>query len=316
MADRYANLLVFSTVSIFALLVVATFVSFALRKKKPENLTFQKVQAIVRSWWFIATPILVALLIGPLALLALFFLVTCFALYELTKFSELQNIKRSAVSILIATTVLQYLAIYLGTLTLFYSLIPVLVIWILPSLIILRAEVEKLPSLGSLILTGLLVSYYLSHVPALAIMNPSLWHSSDQASLAILLLIFATETNDIFQFLSGKAFGRIKLFPDISPSKTEAGFIGGILGTVLLFSFLGPALLEITVMQALILGFLISVTGIFGDLLFSAIKRYYGVKDFSDLIPGHGGLLDRVDSLILTAPVYFHLIFYFKAGIL
>jgi phosphatidate cytidylyltransferase len=314
MTERYWQLLISSTVVVFILLLIATLISIFLKTKNPHNQTLQKVFSIVRSWWFLATPALAALILGPIALMVLFFIITCFALVELTKFSKLQGLRNVLLGLFFVITVLQYATIYFGSLDLFYSLILLLAVWIIPILIILRADVKELPNLGALILACLLVIYYLSHVPALSAIRPALWQNQAQASLAILLLIFTTETNDIFQFLAGKAFGRTKLFPQISPNKTEAGFVGGIIGTLILFFYFGPVLLEISVGQSVLLGVCISLTGIFGDLLFSSIKRYYTVKDFSDLIPGHGGLLDRVDSLILTAPVYFHLIYYFKTG--
>jgi phosphatidate cytidylyltransferase len=115
--------------------------------------------------------------------------------------------------------------------------------------------------------------------------------------------------NDISQYIWGKLFGHRPIAPSISPKKTSAGFYGGILTTVvlaILLRFLSGFSLEI----ALVSGLLISLSGFLGDLVVSAIKRDVGVKDSSQLIPGHGGILDRIDSLTYTAPLFFHFVSY------
>ena len=132
----------------------------------------------------------------------------------------------------------------------------------------------------------------------------------------ILLLVFlAVEANDIFAFLSGKTFGGPKLVPKTSPNKTTGGSLGAVLLTTLLVIGIGAPIFRGTPMGGVthlaILGVLISVTGQFGDLMLSSIKRDLGIKDMGASIPGHGGLLDRFDSLILVSPVVFHFINYF-----
>ncbi len=299
---------------VYILLSIATIVSIYLAKTKPHNETFSKVKTIVRSWWLIIVPPTIALILGPLAVLILFFVISCFGIREITKNSPLFTNHRPVLFVLQACTVLQYLAIYLGWTTLFYALVPLMLIWVFPVVILLKPDIENFPRLLALVFGSLLVSYYLSHIPALMSLEHSLWTSTDQARLAILILMFTTELNDILQFLSGKAFGKKKIVPILSPNKTEAGFIGGVLGSMLLFSYLGPSFLQLTIPQSLIMGATISITGIFGDLVFSAVKRNFKLKDFSQLIPGHGGLLDRLDSLILTAPMFFHLMRLFRGG--
>ena len=302
--------------SVLGILAFATLLSIFLLKKSPHSETFKKVKVIVKSWWYIALPVLGALYLGPLALMALFYTVTCFGLYEFVKSSRFKDIKWALVGIFVASTSLQYLAIYLHWNILFYSMIPLIFIFALPTLVILRKDTTHLPNLTALLLGGLLISYYLSHIPAVTHLDLDLWKDQEQSIMAVLLLIFTTELNDVMQFIFGKAFGKNKIVPSISPNKTEAGFIGGLLGSIILWSFIGPFFIDVNAEQGAMIGAFISVVGILGDLMFSALKRYYGVKDFSDLIPGHGGLLDRLDSLILTAPVFFHLIRLTKVGIL
>ncbi|MEZ4939163.1 MAG: CDP-archaeol synthase, partial [Crocinitomicaceae bacterium] len=123
----------------------------------------------------------------------------------------------------------------------------------------------------------------------------------------LLFLILITELNDIFQYNWGKAFGKHVILPRISPNKTWEGFLGGVFTTTLvagIFHFLTP----LSFIQSMIAGLLLSVFGFFGDALLSAIKRDLKVKDTDDLIPGHGGVMDRMDSLVFNAPVFFYLI--------
>ncbi len=131
----------------------------------------------------------------------------------------------------------------------------------------------------------------------------------------LLTLIVAVELNDIFAYIAGKLFGKRKLAPNTSPGKTIAGSVGALVATTGLvvvlahFTFRGTAL--DSPLPLVMLGFMISVLGQFGDLMLSSIKRDLGIKDMAALIPGHGGLLDRFDSLLLVAPAVFHYVTYF-----
>ena len=140
---------------------------------------------------------------------------------------------------------------------------------------------------------------------------PFIIHSTGSGNLwksiaPLIYLIVLTECNDVFQYLSGKTFGKHKAFPTISPNKTCEGCIGGIFLTTILSMVLGKLLLpEFNLWIHAGLGVLISLLGLAGDLFISYQKRLAGVKDTGTLIPGHGGLLDRMDSLIFIAPVYY-----------
>lgn len=118
-------------------------------------------------------------------------------------------------------------------------------------------------------------------------------------------LLLLTVTNDVTQYVWGKAFGRRKLFPNVSPGKTVGGAVGGALSTMLTSMTLAPYLVGLSGPLAAGLGLAISLAGILGDLCFSAVKRNLEIKDSSSALPGHGGYLDRVDSLTLSAPAFF-----------
>ncbi len=135
----------------------------------------------------------------------------------------------------------------------------------------------------------------------------------------IILLLVAVEANDIFAYLCGKTFGRRKLAPQTSPNKTIGGSAGAIVLTSLLvvllgrFVFAGTAIAHPVHLVAL--GILISILGQLGDLVLSSVKRDLGIKDMGTSLPGHGGLLDRFDSLLLVAPaVHYYLGFFHGLG--
>jgi phosphatidate cytidylyltransferase len=132
----------------------------------------------------------------------------------------------------------------------------------------------------------------------------------------LLMLLLTTELNDVFAYVTGRLMGRRKVAPNTSPNKTVGGSAGALVLTTLLTAWLGHVVLRGTPIDAplplITLGLLVSVGGQFGDLVLSSVKRDLGVKDLGVVIPGHGGLLDRFDSLLLVAPAVFHFVGYFN----
>ncbi|MGE3163550.1 MAG: phosphatidate cytidylyltransferase [Planctomycetota bacterium] len=134
----------------------------------------------------------------------------------------------------------------------------------------------------------------------------------------LLGLLLCIELNDVFAFVVGKSVGGPKLVPRISPGKTIAGSVGAMVLTTSLFCWVGHSMFAATPLAHpghwIALGVIISITGQLGDLVLSSVKRDLGIKDMGQLIPGHGGLLDRFDSLLLAVPAAFHYVHYF-AGV-
>ena len=126
----------------------------------------------------------------------------------------------------------------------------------------------------------------------------------------VLFLLFTTQFNDVCQYVWGKLLGRHKIVPKVSPNKTWEGFVGGVASAVLLGTLLWWAT-PFNPWQSALMSLAITMMGFFGGLTMSAIKRDRGVKDYGTLIPGHGGMLDRIDSLCFAAPVFFHLTRYY-----
>ena len=132
----------------------------------------------------------------------------------------------------------------------------------------------------------------------------------------LILVLMAVELNDVFGYVVGKSFGKGKLAPNTSPNKTVAGALGALILTTAFVAVVGYFVFAETALENPIhlvaLGLLISAGGQLGDLVLSSIKRDLGIKDMSAAIPGHGGLLDRFDSVILVAPAVFHYVNYFR----
>jgi phosphatidate cytidylyltransferase len=151
--------------------------------------------------------------------------------------------------------------------------------------------------------------YCISHVPALLALEIPGY--ADRNMLLVIFLILVVQSSDVLQYVWGKLFGRHKIAPNLSPSKTIEGFIGGVASSTLL----GASLFWLTPFkpwQAALMALAITLMGFFGGLVMSAIKRDHGVKDWGNMIEGHGGMLDRLDSVCFSAPIFFHLIrFYF-----
>ena len=124
----------------------------------------------------------------------------------------------------------------------------------------------------------------------------------------LFYLFVLTALNDIGQFIAGTLFGRQKLVPNISPNKTWQGLAGGMAVSVLVSLALGGYLKLAPAPWLASVGTALALAGFAGDITYSAVKRRLGIKDFSQLIPGHGGMLDRVDSLVFTAPLLYYAI--------
>jgi phosphatidate cytidylyltransferase len=153
--------------------------------------------------------------------------------------------------------------------------------------------------------------YCVSAAPALLILKVPTYDGRGWQLLVFLLII--AELNDVCQYLWGNVFGKHRLAPKVSPNKTWEGFLGGV-ATVTLIGFSLTWLTPFTHLQTAGFAALIALCGTAGGLVMSAIKRDAGVKDYGSLIAGHGGVMDRIDSLTFAAPVFFHIVrYYFSA---
>jgi phosphatidate cytidylyltransferase len=279
-------------VSLLAAVSLASLIGYVLHRRQPANPAIDNLNARIRSWWVIILLGGGALLAGPIAIILLFAFVSFLALREFLA----RPLDRSAVfiSFFIALP-LQYVLVGLGSYRLFSILIPVYCLLAL-------AGTAVMP-------WGLILCIYcISYIPALLTLRISGY--GDRTPLLIVFVVLIAQVSDIMQYIWGKLLGRHPVAPRLSPSKTVEGLVGGVLSATLLGTLLQP-ITPFTKWQATLMALFIAILGFLGGLVMSAIKRARRIKDWSNLIEGHGGMLDRIDSLCFSAPVFFHLTRYF-----
>ncbi|HYM18123.1 MAG TPA: phosphatidate cytidylyltransferase [Micropepsaceae bacterium] len=304
-ADRTLLLLLGSCLGILA---VSTAVTYLLRFKlagASHNALIENLTQRINAWWVMVLLLGTAMLIGKAAVIPLFALLSFQALRE---FITLTHTRRADHWALVATffvaTPIQYGLIWYDQYGIYAILIPVYGFLFLPILSALRADTKEFFERVAKVQWGLMICVYcISYVPALFMLKIANYEGRN--ALLIAFLVFVVQLSDVLQYVWGKLFGKHKIAPSLSPSKTWEGFVGGVLSA----SAVGAALWWMTPYepwQAALIAFLITLLGFLGGLVMSAIKRDQGVKDWGDMISGHGGILDRLDSIIFSAPVFFH----------
>ena len=293
---------------IVGLLVFSTLLFYIWGKMKPEaNLTELKMRT--KSWWGMAFVFIIASVIHPVISYFAFGLLSFMALRELATISK--NIREEDRRIIIWCYIsipIQYIIAYYGFFNLFVIFIPVIMFIWLPFMLVIKGSTNDISRSMSVLPTQLMLTVFsLSHL-AFLLSLPTIQGFNAGGRGLLLFIVFMTEINDVFQFTWGKLLGRHKIIPKISPNKTWEGFIGGILTTTVLGYFL-RFLTPFSQLEALVISFFIACAGFVGDIVVSAVKRDIGLKDTGKLIPGHGGLLDRIDSLSVTSVVFFHIVY-------
>lgn len=314
--------------ALFGALMVGSLARFVGLRHSSEE-TRQKRLASLRTWWMLAIGISIAMLAGRPGISLLLGIASCVAWYEITHLYGPRNEDRVAIGagyLLIATN---YCLLLFGAASLYVAFLPVFAPVVLAILLLLKDYPTGYIRSGGGLLWGIMfLGYGVSHAAFLMLLpqtnsgplGPAGW---------VLFLIILTETDDIFQALIGRLFGahkRHRIAPVVSPNKTWEGFIGGLLVIVVLAPLIAPWLTSLgqvegalplplslqPVIVPVLAALLISCAGFFGDINMSAIKRDCGVKDSSKLLPGMGGVIDRVDSLSMTAPVFAYFVIWWQ----
>jgi phosphatidate cytidylyltransferase len=283
------------------------------RNVSPGNPTMDKVWSILGGWWIIGLVVGLACWFGSNGLTLLFCAASLVALNEFIRVQRLRYFGPIENVFLVLLVMAHYAFILLGWKNFYFLILPLVTFVYLPFFLLRQRQIDGMVHNLWAAQSGLMLCVFLlSFAAGLVFLNDSATAIRKvDPVVSFLFLFFATELNDVFQFVAGKLFGRAKLIPEISPNKTVAGFWGGVVITALLSLFLAPAMLQLNYWQSVLLGCCLSVSGVSGDLMFSSIKRTVGVKDFSNLIPGHGGVLDRLDSMVFTAPTLYCLLYLF-----
>ncbi|HET9230279.1 MAG TPA: phosphatidate cytidylyltransferase [Vitreimonas sp.] len=298
---------------VLALLVLGTIAAFILPAMQPGKWT--DLGPRMRSWWVIAILMGGALLLGWRATAIVFAFISFLALKEFLTLAPTRKEDRLIVLLAYLFVVVNYGLIFADPLfedsyQVYVVFIPVYGFLISAAAMAWIGRTEGYLATVGIVHWGVIVCVYNIGYIAFLMRTPDVQAPAGGAGL-VFFLLFITQLNDVAQYCWGKALGRTKITPTVSPNKTWEGAIGGWLTTAAVFYVLAPYFTPLTAMEAAIMGVLVPMAGFFGDITMSAIKRDLGVKDTSRLIPGHGGVLDRLDSLTFAAPVYFHLLAYF-----
>lgn len=304
MTDTTGDILLLTMMACGILLTLTVF-SEVLRARMGAHPVVQTFTTRIESWWAMVILFSLALVIGPLGIVALVGFGAFAALREYTTYSHKDQADHLALAIgFYIVLPAQFVFVYMDWPGLFTVFIPVYVFLLLPVVSVLRGRSEGFLARVTKIQWGLMICVYaLSHLPAL------MWlHVGTRQERLVLLIAFVVvvvQSADLVDFFLGRRFGRRRIVKGLSPKTWE----GAVLSLVFA-AFLGAALHWITPYGpwgAAGMAVIASATGACGALVLTAIKRDAGVKDWSHLIPGQGGLLDQLDSVIFAAPVVFHL---------
>jgi phosphatidate cytidylyltransferase len=297
---------------IFALLIVASLAGYILARRfsaDGSNAAIENLNARIKAWWAMVILIGIAFLAGRPGVIILFGFCSFAALRE---FITLINTRRAdhwaLAAAFFVVTPIQYGLLWAEQYGIFSIFIPVYAFLFMPIIAVLRGDTERFLLRIAEVQWALMICVFCaSHVPALLTLDIPGYEGRNVLLIAFLVIV--VQLSDVLQYVWGKIFGRHKIAPRLSPSKTVEGFVGGIVSATLI----GAGLFWITPFtpfQAGLLAFVITLMGFFGGLVMSAIKRDRGVKDWGNLIEGHGGLIDRLDSVVFSAPIFFHLVRY------
>ncbi|MBB6483955.1 phosphatidate cytidylyltransferase [Rhizobium lusitanum] len=302
--------LIHLVLGIFGVLIVASVIGYVLeRRLSPDgsNAAIENLNARIKAWWVMVVLIGIAFIAGRAGVILLFAFCSFAALRE---FVTLINTKRAdhwalAAAFFVVLPV-QYYLLWAEQYGIYSIFIPVYAFLFMPIIAVLRGDTERfLVRIAEVQWALMICVFCASHVPALLTLHIPGYEGRNVLLIAFLVIV--VQLSDVLQYVWGKLFGKTKIAPRLSPSKTVEGFVGGVVSA----SLIGAALWWVTPftpLEAGLLAFVITIMGFFGGLVMSAIKRDRGVKDWGHLIEGHGGLIDRLDSVVFSAPIFFHLV--------
>ena len=296
-------------------LIIASSIGYGLKFKvgfSTPHAVIDNLNARINAWWVMILIIFAAAALGFYGVIGLFFVISFMALRE---FLSLLYIRRGDHLALAACFYvilpLQYFLVAIDWFSMFTIFIPVYGFLFLPILSALLGDTAHFLDRSTKVQWALMISVFcISHVPA--ILTLDIEGFEEKKLLLMIFLILVVQSSDVLQYVWGKLFGKHKIAPKLSPSKTVEGFVGGVVSA----SVLGGLLYWLTPfnpVQAVLMSLLICLMGFLGGLVMSAMKRSMGVKDWGNMISGHGGMLDRMDSLCFAAPIFFHVVRYYWA---
>jgi phosphatidate cytidylyltransferase len=310
MFEHIKPTLLIASGGIVGLLIIATVIIAWLTRYRPQQ-NFNELHLRLRSWWWMTSIFMVSLFVSKITSLVILGFISFLAFKEYLSLIPTRRADRRVLLWAYLAIPIQYYWIGIEWYGMFIIFIPVYMFLYLPIPMLIIGETQGFLRAAGTLHWGLVITVFcLSHA-AYLIALPEAGNPLAGGAGLLLFLIFLTEINDISQYIWGKTFGKHKIIPKVSPNKTWEGFLGGFMTTIVFSALLAPWLTPMNVPFSLLAGALIAIAGFFGDVSISALKRDLGIKDSGSLVPGHGGILDRVDSLTYTAPLFLHFIRYF-----
>ena len=295
---------------VLVLLIIASAAGWLLRRARGASNVIDNLNARIRAWWVMAAVLAACFLLGDTATVVLFAIASGFALREFVTLTPTQRGDHlPLVACFYVLLPVQYWLIATNWYNLFAIFLPVYGFLLLPVLTALSGDTERFLERVTKIQWGVMITIYcISYAPALLLLNIPGYTGQNLLLLVYLLLV--VQISDVLQYVFGKLFGKHKIEPRVSPSKTIEGLVGGGASAVAI----GTALWWVTPfspLQACGMAIVIVLAGFLGGLALSAVKRSLGAKDWGAMIEGHGGMLDRLDSVCFAAPLFFHFTAYF-----
>jgi phosphatidate cytidylyltransferase len=305
------NILYYAFAAVVAVLVLASSITALLIRLRPDK-NYLNVKLRIQTWWWLAGILFLALIFTRGIAIAIMAIASFMAFKEFLSIAPTRRADHEVLLLAYLAIPLQYLWVGVAWYGMFIIFIPVYMFLLLPMRMVIIGETKGYLRAAGTIQWGLMTTVFsLSHMAYLLDLptRPGA-HGSITGQMLVFYLLVLTQINDVAQFLWGKMLGKRAVLPKVSPNKTVEGLLGGIVTTTLLAWLMAPWFTPMRPLHAVLAGVLISLFGFVGDVVISAIKRDIGIKDSGSLLPGHGGILDRLDSLTYTAPLFFHFMYY------
>lgn len=300
----------YAMIAVIGLLVLATLTRFVLAAKNPER-DYTELRQRIRSWWWIVGLLFIVLVLSKNLAIAFFGFLSFIALKEFLSIVPTRQTDRRVVFWAYLSIPIQYYWVATSWYGMFIIFIPVYIFLFMPMRMVLIGETKGFIKAASILHWAVMLTVFcISHIAYLLVLPVKNFQAGNIG--LVLFLLFATQFNDVCQYIWGKLLGKRKIIPKVSPNKTWAGFVGGVATITLVSGLVAPLLTPLSALQGLGAGLIIGASGFIGDVVISSVKRDLQIKDSGHLIPGHGGILDRMDSLIYASPLFFHYLYYLR----
>lgn len=297
---------------ILTLLIVSSLIGFILKmtvKNEAKKPVIENLNTRINAWWLMIGFLIAAYLLGDIVTIVLFAFISFFAFREFITLTPTKVSDYNTLSICFFGLIpLQYILIASHWYGLMAIFIPVYAFLFLPAISALAQDTEGFLERSARIQWAAMITIYcISYAPAILMLDLPNYKEN---GLLLFYLLLVVQISDVLQYVFGKLFGKRKLAPIVSPSKTVEGLVYGGFTAALVGACMWW-ITPFTPVQSFFISLVIVVMGFLGGLTLSAIKRGLGAKDWGTMVKGHGGMLDRMDSICFAAPIFFHLVRYY-----